>query len=162
MRKLAEIGALPGPPQPQTVPPPEEYLKLVTAVPLVFQPGEKWLYNTGADVLGVLIERATGSTLEAFMHERIFEPLGMVDTSFFVPPEKRSRFTTSYTTHPETGALELFDEVDGQWSSLPAFRSGAGGLASTVDDFCTFGRMLLDGGISRGARASWRAARSRP
>jgi CubicO group peptidase (beta-lactamase class C family) len=152
MRKLAEIGALPGPPRPQTAPPPDEFLERVTEVPLVFQPGEKWLYNTGADVLGVLIERATGSTLEAFMRERIFEPLGMVDTSFFVPAEKRARFTTCYTTNPETGALEVFDEVDGQWSSLPAFCSGAGGLASTVDDFCTFGRMLLDGGTSRGTR----------
>jgi CubicO group peptidase (beta-lactamase class C family) len=158
MRRLAEIGSEPGPPQPQTMPAPGEYMKLVTAVPLVYQPGEKWLYNTGADVAGVLIERATGSTLEAFMRERIFDPLGMADTSFFVAPEKLDRFTTSYVTDPATGALMVFDEVDGQWSKPPAFCSGAGGLVSTVDDFCTFGRMLLGGGTLNGSRVLSRAS----
>ena len=158
MRKLAEIGALPGPPQPQTMPAPDEYMKLVTAVPLVFQPGEKWLYNTGADVTGVLIERATGQSLEAFMHERIFDPLGMDDTSFSVPPEKLDRFTTSYVTDPSTGALNVFDEVDGQWAKPPQFCSGAGGLVSTVDDFCTFGRMMLGGGALDGTRIVSRAS----
>jgi CubicO group peptidase (beta-lactamase class C family) len=108
------------------------------------QPGEQWMYHTSADVLGVLIARATGQPFEEFLRERLFEPLGMVDTAFFTPPEKVDRFTTSYSPDPETGELQLFDApADGQWSRPPAFASGAGGLVSTVDDVLAFGRMLL-------------------
>src|SRR5438094_5787258 len=105
-------------------------------LPLMHQPGEKWMYNTGSYVLGVLIARASGQPLEAFFRERIFEPLGMKDTGFSVPAAKLDRLATSYAVHPESGALEVYDvPVGGQWSSPPAFPSGAGGLVSTVDDF---------------------------
>ena len=111
------------------------------------QPGEKWMYNTGSDVLGVLIARASGQPLETFLRERIFEPLGMKDTGFSVPAAKLDRLATSYWTDPETGALELYDEADGgQWSRPPAFPSGGGGLVSTVDDYLAFGQMMLNRG----------------
>ena len=111
------------------------------------QPGEKWMYNTGSDVLGVLIARASGQTLETFLRQRLFEPLGMKDTGFSVPATTLDRLATSYQTNPETGALELSDEADGsQWSRPPAFPSGAGGLVSTVDDYLAFGQMMLNKG----------------
>ena len=114
-------------------------------IPLLRQPGEAWLYNTCSDILGVLIARVSGRPLPEFLAERIFEPLGMVDTGFEVPASKLDRFTSYYRTGP-AGGLELVDAPDGQWSSLPAFPSGAGGLVSTVDDWHGFARMLLAGG----------------
>jgi CubicO group peptidase (beta-lactamase class C family) len=135
-----------GPPQPGHMYAPDDYLAKLGTLPLVHQPGEAWLYNTGSDILSVLVARASGQSFDAFLRERIFEPLGMHDTGFYVPAAKRARFATSYSTNPETGALELYDEPDGQWSTLPAFQSGAGGLVSTVDDFASFGNMLLQRG----------------
>jgi len=135
-----------GPPSPSTMPAPDEWIRRLGTLPLMHQPGEAWMYNTGSDVLGVLIARATGQPLETFLRERIFEPLGMKDTSFSVPAEKLDRFGTSYQVNPATGAIELYDEAEGQWSRPPTFPSGAGGLVSTVDDFLAFGQMLLDKG----------------
>jgi CubicO group peptidase (beta-lactamase class C family) len=115
---------------------------------LMHQPGERWMYNTGSDVLGVLITRASGRPLEAFLHERIFEPLGMKDTGFSVPESAIDRLATSYSlTNPVTGVLTVFDEAKGgQWSRPPAFPSGAGGLVSTIDDYLAFSRMMLNKG----------------
>ncbi len=136
-----------GPPQPQTQPAPDEWMRRLGTLPLMHQPGEKWMYNTGSDVLGVLIARASGRPLETFFRERIFEPLGMKDTGFSVPAPTLDRFATSYWSHPETGTLELYDEAEGgQWSRPPAFPSGAGGLVSTIDDYLAFGQMLLNKG----------------
>jgi len=104
------------------------------------------LYHTGADVLGVLIARASGQPFEAFLRERIIQPLGMRDTGFSVPAADIERFATSYSTDPATGALRLFDEPAGQWSTPPAFPSGGGGLVSTASDFLAFAEMLLGGG----------------
>jgi CubicO group peptidase (beta-lactamase class C family) len=155
----ADLGFVQGPPQPGEVPDPDEWLRRFATLPLMHQPGERWMYNTGSDVLGVLIARAAGRPLEAFMRERIFEPLDMRDTGFSVPPSELHRLATSYTTDPVSGALSLFDEADGgQWSAPPAFASGAGGLASTADDFLAFGRMLLDNGACRSGRILSRPA----
>ncbi|HWZ87586.1 MAG TPA: serine hydrolase domain-containing protein, partial [Polyangiaceae bacterium] len=85
-----------GPPQPREQPPPDEWLRRFATLPLMHQPGEAWLYNTGFEVLGVLIARAAGQPLEAFMRERIFEPLGMNDTAFSVPSSKIDRLPPSY------------------------------------------------------------------
>ena len=134
-----------GPPEPAVPPAPDEWLRRLSSLPLMCQPGEKWLYHTGADVLGVLIARATGQAFDAFLHERIFEPLGMRDTAFWVPPTARGRLATSYLTDPD-GALVLYDEPGGQWSSPPAFPSGGAGLVSTATDFLRFAEMLLRGG----------------
>jgi CubicO group peptidase (beta-lactamase class C family) len=110
------------------------------------QPGERWLYHTGADVLGVLIARACGQPFETFLRERVFEPLGMNDTAFSVPAAGIDRLATSYATDPATGALELYDEPAGQWSTPPAFPSGGAGLVSTAADYLAFAEMLLRGG----------------
>jgi CubicO group peptidase (beta-lactamase class C family) len=135
-----------GPPQPSVPPEPDEWMRRFSTLPLMCQPGERWLYHTGADVLGVLIARASGQPFEAFLRERVFEPLGMKDTAFSVRPTDIDRFATSYMTDPETGRLGVFDEPTGQWSRPPAFPSGGAGLASTADDFLAFAEMLLRGG----------------
>jgi CubicO group peptidase (beta-lactamase class C family) len=136
-----------GPPAPSTPPAPDEWIRRLGTLPLMHQPGEKWMYNTGSDVLGVLIARASGQGLETFLHERMFEPLGMQDTGFSVPAAKLDRLATSYWSNPESGALELYDEADGgQWSRPPAFPSAGGGLVSTIDDYLAFGQMMLNRG----------------
>ena len=105
------------------------------------------MYDTGSDVLGVLIARAAGQPFETFLRERLFEPLGMKDTGFSVPAGKIGRLATSYWSGPKSGAMEVYDPAEGgQWSRPPAFPSAAGGLVSTVDDYLAFGRMLLNRG----------------
>ena len=105
------------------------------------------MYDTGSDVLGVLIERASGQPFETFLRERLFEPLGMKDTGFSVPAGKIGRLATSYWSSPETGEMEVYDPAEGgEWSRAPEFPSAAGGLVSTVDDYLAFGRMLLNRG----------------
>lgn len=111
------------------------------------------MYEIGSDVLGVLISRATGGTLEAFFRTRIFEPLGMTDTGFSVPDAKIDRLPPCYQADPETGMLEIYDDAeDSKWSRPPAFESGGGGLVSTVDDYLAFCRMMLKGGKHGGER----------
>lgn len=136
-----------GPPNPSTPPEPDEWMRRLGMLPLMHQPGERWMYNTGADVLGVLIARASGQPFEDFLRERLFEPLGMHDTGFYVPAERIDRLVTGYGTDFATGALELYDEPEsGQWSRPPAFPSGAAGLVSTADDYFAFGQMMLSKG----------------
>jgi CubicO group peptidase (beta-lactamase class C family) len=137
-----------GPPSPATMPDPAEWMRRLGALPLMHQPGETWMYNTAADVLGVLIARAAGQPLETLMRERIFTPLGMDDTGFHVPATALNRFVPSYWAAGEAEALTLYDAADNtsQWSSPPAFPSGAGGLVSTIDDYSAFGYMLLHKG----------------
>ncbi len=136
-----------GPPRPQTLPAPDEWIRRVATLPLMHQPGEKWMYDLGLDVLGVLIARASGQRLERFLRERIFEPLGMEDTGFSVPTARIDRLATSYWTSPEIGAFEVYDEAEGgQWSRPPAFPSAAAGLVSTIDDYLAFGQMMLNKG----------------
>ena len=150
MDALGTIGQ--GAPEPAAVPAPDEWMRRLGALPLVYQPGERWLYNTGSDILGVLIARVTGQPLEDFMRERIFEPLGLADTGFSVPAASLGRLTTHYTTDPGSGELTVYDPPDGQWSAPPAFPSGAGGLVSTAGDYAAFASMLLGGGVHRGVR----------
>jgi CubicO group peptidase (beta-lactamase class C family) len=134
-------------PNPQAVPEPDEWMRRLGSLPLIRQPGEAWLYGTGSNVLSVLIARAAGQSLGDFMRERLFAPLGMKDTGFSVPADKIDRLPTSYGTDFTTGALTPFDDpAKSNWSSPPAFESGAGGLVSTVDDLYAFGQMLLNKG----------------
>ena len=135
-----------GPPQPDLMPGPDEFLRRLGALPLMSQPGRRWAYNTPADVLGVLVARAAGTTFGAFLAERVLGPLGMADTAFWVPAADLGRLVTAYTSDPQTGARSVYDEADGAWSRPPAFESGGAGLVSTVDDMLAFGRMLLAGG----------------
>lgn len=146
-----EIGM--GPPSPSTLPAPDEWLRRLGQLPLMHQPGEKWMYNTGSDVLGVLIARVSGQPLEIFLRERVFEPLGMKDTGFTVPPSEIDRLATSYWTDPASGELTVYDEAaNGQWSRPPAFPSGAGGLVSSIDDYLAFAQMMLAYGKHEGTR----------
>ena len=140
-----------GPPQPQAVPAPDEWMAALSRIPLLYQPGEAWLYDTCSDILGVLLARVSGRPLPEFLAERLFEPLGMADTGFEVPAGKLGRFTSYYTAGP-AGGLELADPPGGEWSSLPAFPSGSGGLVSTADDWHRFARLLLAGGRLAGRR----------
>jgi len=135
-----------GPPAPALPPPADEWMRRLSTLPLMCQPGERWLYHTGADVLGVLVARASGRPFEAFLRERVFEPLGMRDTAFFVPEHDRHRFATSYVMDPDTGGLTVYDAPDGQWASPPAFPSGGAGLVSSAADYLAFAQMLLRGG----------------
>ena len=136
-----------GPPDQASPLTPDEWLRRLGTLPLMYQPGERWMYNTGSYVLGVLIARAAGQPFEAFIRERIFEPLGMKDTAFWVPPDKLNRLAASYWVNIESGALDLYDGIDdSKWSRPPAFPDGGGGLVSTVDDYLAFGRMMLNGG----------------
>ncbi len=142
-----------GPPMPPIPHAPDEWMRRLGTLPLMFQPGERWLYNTGAHVLGVLIARASGQPLEDFFRERIFEPLGMKDTGFTVPAAKLGRFASCYRAEPGTGALVLQDGVEeSQWSRPPIFPDAAAGLASTADDYLAFGQMLLNQGSLGGER----------
>lgn len=141
---LAEQGQQMYGRDPQHVSPPDEWLAAYAEIPLLHQPGEAFLYNTGSDLQGVLIARVTGRTLPDVLAERIFEPLGMTDTGFAVPAQDLDRLAAYYGAGPD--GLELIDGPDGQWSSLPAFPSGAGGLVSTADDWLAFAKMLLANG----------------
>jgi CubicO group peptidase (beta-lactamase class C family) len=126
---------------------PDEWVSALATVPLLRQPGEAWLYNTCSDLQGVLIARAVGQSLPVFLAERFFEPLGMVDTGFYVPKDKVDRLPTGHADDPA-----LAD--DARWTEPPVFPSGAGGLVSTLADWNRFGQMLLaDGGgiVSAGA-----------
>ncbi|WP_194910461.1 serine hydrolase domain-containing protein [Catenulispora rubra] len=127
----------------QEPPAPDEWLKSLAGVPLVYQPGERWLYNTCSEILGVLLARAADTPLPELMAERIFDPLGMKDTAFEVPAANLDRFTWFYES--DDSGLVLADPPTGDWSRLPAFPSGAGGLVSTLDDYHAFARTLLPG-----------------
>jgi CubicO group peptidase (beta-lactamase class C family) len=142
---MAEAELAPGPTLPSHAP--DELMKRFGSLPLLHQPGEKWLYNSGSDILGVLISRVAGTRLEEFLRERILAPLGMNDTSFSVPASKLDRLASSYWTNFATGEFDVFDGVDdSRWARPPVFESGAGGLVSTVDDLLAFGQMMLKGG----------------
>ena len=157
-RAMTELLLGQGPPGAST-PPPDEWLRRLGTLPLMYQPGERWVYHTGSDVLGVLIARAAGQPLDAFLRERIFEPLGMRDTGFSVPAAGLDRLATSYWTNPQTRALDLYDDAKtGQWSRPPAFPSGGGGLVSTVDDYMAFGQMMLNVGRHERTRILSRAS----
>ena len=131
-----------GPPQPDDFVDPDTWITRFGALPLLAQPGQRWLYNTGAHVLSVLCARAAGTSYDEVLRTRIFEPLGMRDTGFWT--DNAGRLATAYA--PTADGLVVWDPPDGQWSRPPAFHDGAAGLVSTADDLLAFARMLLRGG----------------
>jgi len=135
----------------QSFPAPDVWMADLSRVPLLYQPGEAFLYDTCSTLQGVLITRVSGQPLPEFLAERLLRPAGMTDTAFEVPAAKRDRFTSYYRTG-EDGALRLADGPDGQWSTPPALPLGNGGLAGTADDWLAFGRMLLAGGATADGR----------
>ena len=119
-------------------------------IPLLWQPGTRWHYSLSTDVLGRLVEVVSGQTFDEFLEERIFEPLGMKDTGFYVPPEKLARFSRTYRRVGPERTLALGDTV--RFRRPPTRPSGGGGLVSTADDYARFAQMLLNGGELDGAR----------
>lgn len=144
-KAIAEAGFAPGPVFPSF--PPDELMRRYGSLPLIHQPGERWLYNTGTEILGVLIARVAGTTFAKFLDERIFAPLGMQDTAFSVPKARCDRFTTAYMRDHTTGELKIFDDpATGKYAAPPVFENGSAGLVSTADDFNAFAQMMLNGG----------------
>jgi CubicO group peptidase (beta-lactamase class C family) len=125
----------------------QELMERLGSLPLAYQPGERWLYHMSSEMLGVLIARVSGKSLGSFLHDRIFEPLGMTDTGFYVPEAELDRLPTCYGTNfPGTELVVLDEARGGMYAAPPAFESGAGGLVSTVDDLLAFGLMMLNQG----------------
>jgi CubicO group peptidase (beta-lactamase class C family) len=137
-----------GPPDPRTPHSPDEWIKRFASLPLMYQPGERWQYNTGSLVLSVLVARAGRQPLADFFRARIFEPLGMKDTGFAMPSEQVARLPSNYMTDSRTGKMEL-QTTSGPslWTRPPVFPSGAAGLVSTIDDYLAFARLLLNDGV---------------
>ncbi|MET9544073.1 serine hydrolase domain-containing protein [Streptomyces sp. NPDC006627] len=132
----------------EPAPEPDEWMRRLGTLPLMYQPGERWQYHISHDVLGVLVARVTGQPFEAFLRERVLDPLGMKDTGFHVPADEIDRLPPSYVPDPQTGEFIVWDEAaEGRYSRPPAFPAGGGGLVSTVDDYHAYFRMLLNQGV---------------
>ena len=129
---------------------PDAWMAALGGLPLSFQPGERFHYSHATDVLGFLVGRVAGMDFRQFLIERIFQPLGMADTDFYFPPEKRDRAAVVYRQDDATGAQNpvAFHRHD----SPPAYCGGGGGLVSCADDYLKFARMLLNGGEVDGVR----------
>ncbi|WP_447002081.1 serine hydrolase domain-containing protein [Saccharothrix isguenensis] len=132
---------------------PDAWMRGLGELPLVHQPGERWMYDTASNVTCVLIARATGTSFGEAFRERICDPLGMKDTAFSVSGADIARLATAYhRDSAATGEAVVEDGPDGRWSRPPAFESGGGGLVSTAQDYFAFASALLAGGSHRGRR----------
>jgi CubicO group peptidase (beta-lactamase class C family) len=148
-KAFADAGLAPGPKAPDLTN--DAFMSRIASMPLICQPGTRWLYHTGSDLLSVLVARASGKPLGDFMRERIFEPLGMKDTGFMVPAAGLGRLASAYRRDPEKNVLVLADDArDSRFSRPAPFHSGGGGLVSTADDFLAFFRMMLNKGVGSG------------
>jgi CubicO group peptidase (beta-lactamase class C family) len=148
-----ELRLVMGPPDPRTPLNRDEWIRRFGTLPLMWQPGRRWQYNSAALVLGVLIARAARQPLEMFLRRRVFQPLDMNHTAFSLPRADASRLPGLYMTNPQTGRMELQPvSTPEEWTRPPTFPSGAGGLASTIDDYLAFSRFMLNGGVHRGRR----------
>jgi CubicO group peptidase (beta-lactamase class C family) len=132
----------------------DEFIKRVAKLPLNSQPGTEWHYSISVDIQGYIVQKLSGMPFEKFLEQRIFKPLGMVDTAFYVPKDKLNRFA-EYYTYDKDGKL-LVCAIDGclnhDFSKVPALSSGGGGLVSTATDYMRFCQMLLNGGQLDGVR----------
>ncbi|MEM8925153.1 MAG: serine hydrolase domain-containing protein [Actinomycetota bacterium] len=142
----------------------EDWVEILAGMPLLFSPGSEWSYSVATDVLGRLVEIISGMPFDAFLAERIFEPLGMVDTAFWVTDDKADRFAANHVVPSlspfgvpegaEGDEMLMFDDggEHSQFRRRPDFLSGGGGLTSTIGDYHRFTRMLLEGGAVDGRR----------
>jgi CubicO group peptidase (beta-lactamase class C family) len=156
-KAMADAGLALGPFQPDFSA--DDFMKRLGSLPLIYQPGERWLYHTGADVLGVLIARASGQSFGDFLRDHLFEPLGMRDTAFQVPADKLGRLASAYMMDPQKKELTFFDDArNSRWSKPPSFAAGGSGLVSTADDYLAFCRMMLNKGLQGSNRILSRPA----
>lgn len=132
----------------------DEWLRRLSALPLMDQPGDVWRYDLSMTVLGALIMRVTDKPLGEAMAERIFRPLGMEDTGFAVPASKLARLPPCYRPDRKTGKTDVWDPAGRSsfWASTPEFPGGHGGLASTADDYLSFARMMMNSGKAADGR----------
>ncbi|BBY66537.1 hypothetical protein MHEL_47800 [Mycolicibacterium helvum] len=128
----------------------DHWLAEIAKLPLVHQPGDRLTYSHATDVLGIVLSRIEGKSLHTVLTERVFEPLGMTDTGFFISPDKRARAATMYRLDEETGLHH--DAMGPIPVTEPRFCQGGASLVTTVDDYLRFARMLLGGGHVDGAR----------
>jgi CubicO group peptidase (beta-lactamase class C family) len=132
-----------------------EFIDKMAKLPLLYQPGKGWTYSVSMDIQGYIVEKLSGETLPEFYREHIFAPLGMTDAGFYVPADKRSRFSSVYTTGPN-GELTLAGSSPSgravDYATEPTMPSGGGGLVSTAADYYRFAQMLLNGGQLDGKR----------
>jgi CubicO group peptidase (beta-lactamase class C family) len=129
-----------------------EFAQKLGKLPLLYQPGERWVYSVSVDVQGLLVERLSGQRFGDFLRRRVFEPLGMKDTGFFVPPAKTARVATVYTGDPSGKLTPLAPSVAPVPTQPPGMESGGGGLFSTAADYLRFAQMLANGGELNGVR----------
>jgi CubicO group peptidase (beta-lactamase class C family) len=132
----------------------DEFIKRVAKLPLNSQPGTEWHYSISVDIQGYLVQKLSGMPFDEFLEKRIFKPLGMIDTGFYVPKEKLSRLA-EYYTYDQDGRLQVIKATEGlnhDFSAKPALLSGGGGLVSTAVDYMRFCQMLLNGGQLNGVR----------
>ena len=133
----------------------QEMIDKLASIPLLYQPGTKWVYSVSMDVQGYIVEKLSGQSLPDFMHDHIFAPLKMKDSGFYVPREKWNRFATLYD-EDSTGALHAATPSPslglGDYKSQPTMPSGGGGIVSTAQDYMRFAQMLLNGGELDGVR----------
>jgi CubicO group peptidase (beta-lactamase class C family) len=133
--------------------PMDDWIARLGALPLVNEPGARWHYGMSTDVLGVLIQRASGLSFAEYLRTRIFEPLGMADTFFWVPDDKVDRFGPAYTPDPKTGRRIVQDHPgNSRWRNPASFPSGGAGMISTADDYLKFAKMILGRGKSGDTR----------
>jgi CubicO group peptidase (beta-lactamase class C family) len=132
----------------------QEMIDKLAKIPLLYQPGTRWVYSASMDIQGYIVEKLSGQSLPDFMQQHIFGPLGMKDCGFFVPPEKRNRFATLYASGPN-GELVLNQAptvTADDYATQPSMPWGGGGMVSTAEDYLRFAQMLLDGGELDGVR----------
>jgi CubicO group peptidase (beta-lactamase class C family) len=129
---------------------PDAWMKALASLPLVYPPGDRFHYSYATDVLGCLVGRIAGKSFREFLFERIFEPLGMVDTDFWIPPEKMARAASVYGFNDDQTALA--PRHFPARTAPPGFCGGGAGLVSTLDDYLKFARMLLGEGEVDGVR----------
>jgi CubicO group peptidase (beta-lactamase class C family) len=127
----------------------QEMIDKLAKIPLLYQPGQGWLYSSSMDIQGYIVEKLSGQSLPDFMRGHIFEPLGMKDAAFYVPEDKRARFAANY--HGGPGG-ELVANTSGDYATQPTMPSGGGGLVSTAEDYYRFAQMLANGGELDGKR----------
>jgi CubicO group peptidase (beta-lactamase class C family) len=130
----------------------DDFAAVLGEVPLEFSPGEAWNYSVSTDIVGLVVQRVSGLALADFLETRIFAPLGMVDTAFQVPPEKRERLTDAWALHTKKGRVLFDTAVKSSWLEPPLLAGGGGGLVSTLADYHRFCRMMLGGGALDGVR----------